>query len=271
MIIPILVIVLSSVGCQKIIAEKERDLSSHEVVDALLKKKQKELYGSSQELKKYEKLYHSYELHLAQIKKALPKYMVSGNLTYAMSLDEMRCHLQMTFKKMYEAGKIISRKDFKKVARSNWYFQKDNLTRIWGAQYLADNFKKASRDDCTVPEYIIVVDDPTNLQVKIAFWQFFPVVARIKGEIYAQYIQGLPAKCSVGFGYTDYTGPNILRTRDGICYVIDTEFRGFYHGVPEKELYRNFPDWKSKIEYLRNRFFLLNRINTKEKIVTLQL
>lgn len=199
-------------------------------------------------------------------------YAVAGGLSYAMTLDEMTDAIKSKLDFLYCKGKIITREQFKKYDKNKWFFKKDNLTRIWGAEYLADHFAQNKKHGYKVPDYIIVVDDLKKVQIKVFFWPYFPAFARIKGAIYAQKINGSPAAdADVGFGFTDYTGPNILKDTKGDYYVIDTEYRSFYHAAPEADIFKHIKNWKSKAEHLKTTFLTRHGIKAEDKLFTFSL
>ena len=268
-------IIVSNYSAQSMCAKKSiqsiRQISSKSIVSCLIEKKKKELKNfekslSHENIKQYEKWYPFYEAKYAVLK--IPTYKVAGSLSYTMTLPEIEQKVKAVFSEMYRSGKIITRSDFKKYDQKKWIAKKDNLTRIWGAQYLAELFAKNNKSNFKVPDYIIVIDDPRKVRVKISFWSAFPAITRIKGEIYAQYINGSPAYPEVGFGFTDYSGPNILQSKDKNFYVIDTEYRSFYRAAPEEELFKNMPGPADVLgEFLKNRFLLIHDLTTTEAML----
>ncbi len=242
-------------------------LPSKEIVDILLEKKRKELLGEGglfepDFLKRHRALYESYEGKFNEWKLKFPSYPVAGDLKYTMTLAEITKVIEKKFREMRKKGQIVTREEFKKLDKREWFFKPgSNLTRIWGAEYLAGCFKREKKSSYKVPSYIIVVDDLANLKILVCWSSCFPIISRVNGDIYAQRILGCPALPDVGFGFSDYTGPNILKNDDGLFYVIDTEYRSFYKAAPEKELYKNLKeDWPSLCEYLKNRFLLTNKL-----------
>ncbi len=247
-------------------------LNSAKIVNALIEKKRKESQTSEHFLeenyfKRLRGLYSSYEMKLSELRQSMPIYPVAGGLNYTITLDEMVCTIQKKFREMRKKGLIVTREEFKKYDKQEWFFKPgSNLTRIWGSEYLAERFKQEKKSSYKVPSYIIVVDDLTNLKILVCWAACFPIISRINGDIYAQRILGRPARPDVGFGFSDYTGPNILKNDDGLYYVIDTEYRSFYKAAPEKELYKNLKeDWPSLCEYLKNRFLLINKLQGTSK------
>ena len=57
------------------------------------------------------------------------------------------------------------------------------------------------------------------------------------GEIYARKIEGVRSYATAKeFGYTDYTGLNVLETPNHEHYFIDTESKSFFDDMPEHSL-----------------------------------
>jgi len=194
-----------------------------------------------------------------QFKTALLSYPVAGGLSYVMSLEEINHTIESKFRKMRKERRILTRPEFDKYKRDEWFHKPgSNLTRIWGAEYLAEKFKK--KPHFKVPDYIIVVEDLKNLNIRVCWGKCFPIISKVRGDIYARKIDGKPSQPDVGFGFDDYTGPNVLKTDDGTYYVIDTEYRSFYKAAPEKEIYKQVKDWPRLCESLKNRFMVSNKI-----------
>lgn len=250
-------------------------LTSEEIIKKALEKKSNELptfEGLSLSLESYAEVYSRIEAEFDLLKKVFPTYEVAGNLSYTMSLDGIIKALKTRFQHMYKKGSIITHKEFEKHNKDKWFLDRptQDLTRIWGAEYLKKKFIESKSKILKVPKYIIAVDDLDKIQVKINFDTCWPIVLEIvNGIIYREKIAGIPAQMQIGFGYTDYALGNIFKTKEGSYYFLDTEYKSFYDGRPEL----NMPAWsKNKCEYLKTRFDIVNGINTnKSKIIEFSL
>ena len=209
-------------------------------------------------------------------------YRGAGYLNYLMTLDEMKVVVEDKFKQMRRNGQILTKDEFKQRDSAEWYYKGDELTRIWGAEYLAEKFAEAGEPKFKVPEYIIVVDDPENIQADIWFTDCFPVMNKIKNStIYAEYIRGdgaahqlqeelaekklspLERRRRTGLfklahGYTDFSGNNnILRTIEGDNYFVDTAWDSFYNMDPGP----NIVPTRFLCRYVQKRFETFNHVD----------
>lgn len=260
-----------------------------QVVDRLIKQKIDEInqayakQGSmalpgykEREIRNVQEFYPWYEANLNALRSRFPHYEIAGNLDYFMNLNEMTNVVRAKFKEMYRNGQIITQQEFEKQDRNNWFPTPDlpkrqDLPRVWGAQYLARKFKEDNRTGFRTPEYVIVVDDLNRIQVKLRLTdQCLPQTNEIQnGAFYAKRIdgEGVARKTTIqgiiGYGYTDYSAANnILRGKDGILYPVDTEYKSFYDGSPQNYIFKNLNLEKGSprmmCEYFYNRFKLLN-------------
>lgn len=206
--------------------------------------------------------YKAYEEKLDLIPQHGLRYEVAGNMDYLMTLDQIKKAITGKLKRMYENGQILTEDEFKKLDRTQWYYKGGELTRIWGAEYLARKFEEHDQRSLKVPDYIIVVKRLDDIQLQLTIGDCWPIIASLKnGTIYARKIEGTGAAKSirVGHGYTDYSADdNILKTADGDYYVVDTEYKSFYDDKPEDTLV----EWTDRLcTYLRRRFHLVNSLD----------
>lgn len=284
----LLLILIASIGILPAMEKgrTSKQMTSSEIVEKLLKIKEKDLASEEllpgekessrfDSLKLYQELYPFYESRFDSVKKTWPFYEVVGSaINYAMNLDEITEAIKTKFRSMYQKGQIISREEFQKRDKNKWLDKGTNLSRIWGAEYLSKKFKDDNRTNMKVPEYIIVVDNLNKIQVGIQFGTCFPIVAAIEnGAIFAEKIDGAPSARKgqdiVNYGYTDYSDPgNILKTKDNIYYVVDTEYKSFYDGMPDRHIFKNVKGGPLVMcEYFKNRFKLINNIDQQNKII----
>ncbi len=254
-----------------------------DIIKQLLDKKQKEFSKRNEKegalknpfgdpLDSYKRFYPYYEANVDAIMKVWPQYELTGTvLNYGMSWEAITRAVVDKFKQMYKNGQILTKQEFEKKNKSEWWPHGNDLTRIWGAEFLSKKFHEEKREKFKTPRYIIVVDDLSKIKVKVSFNQCFPAISKImNGEVYAEKVKGKPAAKKglsiIGYGYTDYSDPgNIYLTEDGIYYVLDTEYKSFYDGSPRNHLLKNING--PACEYFEERFKLLNKIDGIDKVV----
>ncbi len=281
-----LILVMLSLGLPIYVSSMEKawiahkPLTSAEIIEKLLEKKSREetqapkLPGEEKSkfdsLNLFRELYPKYEAKLEEAKRLLT-HEGAGGLNFVMNLDEMRKTIQERFRKMYKNGKILTHK---KMDANKWHEVGDDLTRIWGADYLAKRFEQDNRSNMKVPEYIIVIDNPNIVQVKLGFTDScYPLSKILNGRIYAQKIEGKPVGRTqdlVGYGYSDYSDPgNILQTKNDDYYVVDTELKSFFYKVGSySAAFKNvLGGYGIYCEYFKNRFKLVNNIDSTAKII----
>lgn len=215
---------------------------------------------------RYLATYRNFENLIAQDPHIL-FYPVAGGITYNMSLNQMKTFITKKFEDLYNQGKILTPKQFQELDENQWHPQDTKLTRIWGAEYLAQKFKENQQNNLKVPEYIMVVNNLDNLKIRIYLSPGFPIIAAlVNGKIYAEKIVGRPAARSVvvGHGYTDYSAlDNIIYDNNTKkYYVVDTEYKSFYDGYPKDKLFENIPG--NFADYVQRRFKLLNKIKNDD-------
>ncbi len=253
-------------------------IASHEIMERVFEKEklsQQEEFGEDAEAERRLKIrYDTYEKKLHTLPKGSFRFEPAGNLDYLMTKEELEKTIREKFRTMYDTGQIITEDAFQKRDQKKWLKPgklgsgATDLPRIWGAEYLARKFSEGDKNSqFKVPAYILVVKDLKNIDVGVDVHGCYPRIASIKnntGTIYAQKIDGKPAtldkhvKDKVGHGYVDYSdAENILKTADGDYYVVDTELKSFED--QNKELRAEFCD------YLKNRFGLLNSVDTDTK------
>ena len=256
--------------------------SKAEIVQILIKKKRNETEPEAP-LSVFEELYPLHEKNLDNYKKHFPKYALTGGITYLMSLDEIATIIQAHLEVMRSEGKILTEEEFAELNKDEWVDQKNNLTRVWGGQFLQKEFQERGLQNHKVPEYILVVKDLKNIQIKIWFGRCFPIATEIlNGNIYAKKIVGKPSGRQMGItgadsrrlGYTKYSDPSIVETQDGSKYFIDTQYDSFYDGNPASHFLQNrVPAYGILCSYLEERFKLTNHIDFSpmHKDITLNL
>ena len=194
-----------------------------------------------------------------------------GGINYSMTLDDMRKKVKEKFQNLKNSGLIISKKDFGKAKDQYYDKPSDNLTRIWGADYIRQQLQEKKWEDrYGVPDYIIVVDDPHAIQVVLNFTQErWPTVSLLlNGDIYFKKIVGkgvgnnsmdLTEIHYVDVGSSEDKKHNVLQTATGKRYIVDTEFKSFGIPLPES---RNF---RECLSYFHERFKHVNGVGDNEK------
>ncbi len=212
-------------------------------------------------------LYKDFEDNLEEFKDSLESWSWATlfcGINYIMTLDEMKKKVEVKFREMKNKGLIVSRDEFEKIEKI--YFTEkpsDNLSRIWGGEYLKGkiNESKYLQEKYDVPNYVIVADDdPDHIKVKLYFGNLmFPMPTSLKNaSVYFIKIVGTPSALLVKddlspIGFTDFSDPgNIIRDKKtGKYYVIDTEFKSFEPKIKSSRMY-------NMLIYTRKRFRHLN-------------
>lgn len=205
----------------------------------------------------------------------LPVTQIAGGLIWKMSLDEMRNAIREKFKALYHGGKILTKDQFDKIKHAYYTGPgsgSDKLTRIWGADYLKKYFVDHNVSYYDVPEYVLVVDDPRHIAVKLGLAGLFPKLELFNGRVYFANIRGKSvAKESELLrqtGYKDFKDPgNVIEDEQtGKRFVVDTEIKSFEPLLsPKDELLFN---------YAKRRFWMMNKPNTDmlgNYIITIEL
>lgn len=197
-----------------------------------------------------------------------------------MTPDEMRRAVTEKIGDMYRQGNIMTTEQFNRMNQAKWYKISDpDLTRIWGAEYLSKRFEEARKKKkpsdynvYRVPRYIIVVDNIADIQIEIHWGECYPIVARLlNGTIYAERLEENRVRGEgVGFGFTDPRQGNVLRTKEGLYYVVDTEHKSFYnnsHGDYLHDMKFKAADYRVLCPFLRTRFGLVNGLDMSKSYV----
>lgn len=192
----------------------------------------------------YQKLlkrYREYEEDLDAYVKENPKASFGG-INYAMTLKEMEQKLQEKFEDMNNRGLIIFKEEFERIKGKYFSRPTDDLTRIWGAEYLKNKINKSEylKSHYDVPTYVIVADDPKHLEINLFFDKpTFPNAGTLgNAYIYFEKIVGprvafwhSPIVDEIGIksgiGYNDFTDPGNIIEMNGKNYIVDTEFKSF--------------------------------------------
>jgi hypothetical protein len=221
----------------------------------------------------------AYDKKLSTIEKSFPRYEVAGNVDYFMTIDETRRAVTEKFGDMYREGNIMTTEQFNAMIQAKWYKISDpDLTRIWGAQYLSKQFEIGKKKDplrynfFKTPRYILVVEDLGDIQIEIHWGQCYPIVARLlNGTIYAERVEGERVTGEdVGFGFTDTKKGNVLRTKENIDYVVDTEHKSFHDNLHGQYLHKmkfRKADPAVLCPFLRTRFGFVNGLDMSKPYV----
>lgn len=197
----------------------------------------------------WEKIKQSYLIIEEQLRndKAPPSWDVAGGLDWGMSLEEMQASITEKFVQMAAGGRVLTEKSFKDQARKTFYPLTGpgltNLTRIWGADFLKQNFTDVSTLKA-VENYLVINDSVTEIEIRLVrghslvseFPMNYPVISTIENAgVFSKIISGEPKASSyrssptlARLQYADFADPgNIREDIDGIGWVIDTEIKSF--------------------------------------------
>ena len=163
-----------------------------------------------------------------------------GSINYGMSWDEIEKKVTKMFTRMRENGSIVTKKEFEKIKNQYYDLERDDISRIWGADYL----KRAISQDpelsqYDVPDYVIVLDDLKTVTIYIKFdesWNV-PAISTIRAggsrpKIYFKSISGknVTSQSTVlkKIGFNDFLGENVIEdATTKKRYIIDTETGSF--------------------------------------------
>jgi len=210
--------------------------------------------------------YKTYERELQQIKH-MPEASLWGGINYSMTLEEMKQKIKATFSDMKKKGLIVSKDEFEGIKDKYFNFPRTDLNRIWGVEYLKNKISASQylSKNYDVPQYIIIVDNPRKISVKISFFsEIFPSVNELNnGEIYFENIKGTEVASwnssavndigiKSGIGYDDFSDPGNIIRQSGInkYYIVDTEYKSFK--IKMNSYLREI------LEYASERFIYLN-------------
>jgi hypothetical protein len=237
--------------------------------ELLLEKERTKMYGE------YIPLYKKYDDLLKNLKNNPKEYSlasVMGGINYGMTLDEMKQKVKELFLSMKKNGVIISKEAFEKVKGRYFPVPSTNLTRIWGADHLKKEFngsKYLSEKKYDVPGYVIVVDDPNVIKLRLSFGdRTFPIPLELEnGKIYFEEIKGEEVGSlsesrfdlsSTGFSDFSATGNIIQDGKTGRRYVVDTELKSFTFPLSRESTHM--------LEYANKKFRYLNNDITKYEL-----
>lgn len=212
--------------------------------------------------------YRIFEADISTLFYNIPNASLAG-INYAMTFEEMKEQIEQKFKALEDSGLIITPSEFEKIKDEYYPLKRENLTRIWCADYLKKNFHEQLplKDKYDVPDYIIVLNNDEQVKIKLR-WYFsdlYPLAASlIDASIYFKNIKGKKCAYSEGeimweeigpetqIGFRDFSDPgNIIREEGtGKYYIVDTEIKSFKFPIKVK--------LRKKLEYARTRFKYLN-------------
>lgn len=171
----------------------------------------------------------------------IPTLSLTGSLNYGMSLKQMKDTITKKFTNMVLTGHLLTQEQFSKQHDSKFFhlckgeMNGQNLTRIWGAEFL----KSHLLDDriINVAEHFLIIEESSEeVEVAIDPDSYFPIFRNIKNAyIYSKKITGFPCAWEYRFsealqnlGYRDFKDSgNIICDPNGTGWVVDTEIKGF--------------------------------------------
>lgn len=189
----------------------------------------------------------------------IPRWEIAGPLDYSMTLKKMKEVLEMTFRKMAASGHLLHENSIKGTRKD--YFPptgkgKNNLTRIWGAEFLKSHLANHPTFRAT-DHFLIINENATELEVTAWHGEYLCLSSVENAHILAKNIDGEKAAwlCQNSqlldqLGYKDFADPgNIRLDSNGTCWIVDTEINSFKSpSLQERELQ----------SYLQKRFRILS-------------
>lgn len=186
---------------------------------------------------KQEETYLKIESWIRANSDKLSTWQVAGPLHYGMTLDQMKEAIKKKFQEMERTGKLMTEEELlKKYNRQDFYPLSgrggNNLTRIWGAEYLKSNISEC--DNLDVADHYLIVD---SLELEVQVWHGeYPYLSVINNaHILSKRIEGIGSAWDYRFSkkldelkYRDFKDfGNIICDTHGIGWIVDTELKGF--------------------------------------------
>jgi hypothetical protein len=186
-----------------------------------------------------EKLYLKIEKWVRENSDKISSWQVAGPLNYGMSLEQMKDVITKKFKKMVFSGNLMTDEQLSKNHNREIFYPTtgrggNNLTRIWGAEFLKSNLI----DDETLKaaEHFLIVEDSAS-EIEVQVWHGeYPYVSIVShAHILSQKIEGVGKAWEYRFSgkldelrYRDFKDPgNIICDSKGRGWVVDTEMKSF--------------------------------------------
>ena len=215
------------------------------------------------------KSYCEIEELIRRDEKKIPTWQLIGPLHYGMSLEKMKQVIIEKFKSMI-LSKTMMTEATKKIRHDpkTLFLTRDrnNLTRIWGAEFLKSNLPNKSPLDVT-EHYLIIDDDAKEIEAEI-FHGDYPYLSRVNitGYIVSKKIEGKKnalafAGCSIleKLRYSDFSDEgNILQDSTKKNWIVDTEQKSFEKPELEDEAYNIQEYVKLRFRYLCGKDYMRN-------------
>jgi hypothetical protein len=261
-----------SIGCNELPNPKEvvkkilqKEKSEYEK-EMLVESHIKSLIREDSYWQDQEELYLKIEKSVRENSDKIPSWQVAGPLNYGMSLEQMKDVITKKFKEMAFSGNLMTDEQLTINHNREIFYPTtgrggDNLTRIWGAEFLKSNLM----DDETLnaAEHFLIVDDSAS-EIEVQVWHGeYPYVSIVNNaHILSQKIEGVRKAWEYRFSgkldelrYRDFKDPgNIICDSKGKGWVVDTEMKSFDSPKLNRSSYlvRN---------YLKKRFEVLSGEN----------
>lgn len=216
---------------------------------------------------KKKKSYLEMENSIRDNPEKIPRWEVAGPLNYSMTLSTMKNVIESKFKEMVSSGQMISEKSYcQQQYRKDFYCNGDNnLTRIWGADFLKTNLVNTPSLKAA-DHFLIVKDGATELEVTVwhSISPYFPSLQVVQNAyIVSKKIEGhkRTTKDNISFygssrildqlQYRDFNYGNIIQDSNGVGWIVDTEEKSFEAPVIKG-------DALTRQVYLKDRFRVLS-------------
>lgn len=168
-------------------------------------------------------------------------YEPAGGLKLSIDPDQINPFVQKKFADLRKAGLLLFRSEFEKQEdparfRQPGKSQNDDLTRLWGAEYLREKLRSVKH--YSVPRFLIVVENGVkNIPVTVVKDKLSLVISKCDtqfAQVVVEDMKNTLGTCSFekhgwmkSIGYVDFADSgNIRQDRDGF-YVVDTEWKSF--------------------------------------------
>lgn len=156
-----------------------------------------------------------------------------------MSPEQMKDAITKKFKEMASSGKLMSEEQLTKKHNREFFYPTterggNNLTRIWGAEFLKSNLKDDKTLD-SAEHFLIVVESASEIEVQVWLGEY-PYLSIVKNaHILSKKIEGSSSAWDYRYSsklyelqYRDFKDSgNIIRDSEGVGWVVDTELKSF--------------------------------------------
>lgn len=192
----------------------------------------------------------------------IPTWKAAGSLHYGMSISEIESMVREKLQELVVSNQLIM-ENSPGNEHSTFFCEnkrgKNDLTRIWGANFLNANLDSNSTLQAAI-HYLVIDEGAEEIEVEVHYKGEFPIISSVKNaHVLSKRIIGEKKARDYRFcnelqkvRYCDFQDPgNIIRDSNNIGWIVDTEIKSFF---PPK--YSN--GYFHILRYLKKRFKVLS-------------